>query len=117
MTTSLRNARRLFGALATAAGIAIASSAAADPLEITLNQPPTLGGFPGPYATVTYNRVDNDTATFTFTALGSYFLFDGSTAALNFNLGGGTLSLFSITGNSPCANPYSSGGAGVVGGR
>ena len=101
MTTQLRNAKRLFGALATAAGIAMASTAAADPLVITIGAP-TVGGFPVPYAQVTYDLVggpNSNQATFTFTALGSYFFSAVNTVAVNTN---GAASLFgAITGNAP----------------
>src|SRR5262245_50721010 len=116
MTTQLRNAKRLFGALAAAAGIAMATSAAADPLQIIIGAP-AAPGFPPPYAQVTYNLVDSNTATFTFTALNGYRIGSNNTAALNFN---GAVSLIgAITGNAsplgPGGCPYSLGGATNVG--
>ena len=118
MITQFSKVKRLVGALAAAAGIAMASSAAADPLQITINDPNmALSAFPGPYATVTYDLVDSNTATFTFQALNSFFEFGVNTAALNFNLNGGTISLASISGNSPCVNPYTADGGGTVGGQ
>jgi hypothetical protein len=116
-TAPPKSMKRLAAACAAAAGIAMASSAAADPLEIVITTGnAALAPFPGPYATVTYDLVDSNTATFTFQALNSFFLFGVNTAALNFNLGGGSVSLVSISGNSPCANAYTAGGAGNVGG-
>ena len=117
MTTQLGNVKRLFGALAAAAGIAVASSAVADPLQITINSP-TVGGFPPPYAQVTYDLVDSNTATFTFTALNGYFFGSTNTAALNFS--GAVTLVGAITGNAspvgPGGCPYSAGGAGNLGG-
>jgi hypothetical protein len=67
MATSFTSTKRLLAALTTATGLALATSAAADPLQITIASP-TVGGFPGPYAEVTYELVGTNQATFTFTA-------------------------------------------------
>ena len=109
--------RNLVAALVASFGLAVAASAAADPLQITIGSP-TVGGFPAPYAQVTYDLVDSNTATFTFTALAGYYIGSTNTAALNFN---GAVSLVgAITGNAsplgPSGCPYSLGGAGNVGG-
>lgn len=107
----------MFGTLAAAAGIAMASSAAADPLQIFIGSP-TVGGFLPPYAQVTYNLVDSNTASFTFTALNGYRFGSTNTASLNF---GSAVSLVgAITGNAsgsgPGGCPYSFAGTGNVGG-
>ena len=117
MISSLKNVRRLFGAMAAAAGIAMASSAAADPLQIIINDP-TFPGFAPPYAQVDYDLVDSNTATFTFTALGTYRFGGANTVALNF-ASAVTLSSL-ITGNAspagPGGCPYSGPSSGNIGG-
>jgi hypothetical protein len=122
MATSFTSTKRLLAALATATGLALATSAAADPLQITIASP-TVGGFPGPYAEVTYELVGTNQATFTFTALNGYFIGSNTTAGLNFN---GAVSLVGdITGDASPLGPsgcnippsaYSVGGASNVGG-
>ena len=102
--TQLRNVKRLFGAVAAAAGIAMASTATAVPLQITIGDP-TVGGFPPPYAEVTYDLVDSNTAMFAFTALDGYRFGSTNTAAFNFN---GAVSLVgAIMGD---ASPFGPGG-------
>ena len=54
--------RNLVAALVASFGLAVAASAAADPLQITIGSP-TVGGFPAPYAQVTYDLVDSNTHT------------------------------------------------------
>jgi len=117
MKTRVSNITRVFGALAAAAGITLASSAAADPLQIIIGSP-MVGAFAPPYAQVTYNLVDSNTATFTFTALNSYRFGANDTASLNF---ASAVSLVgAITGNAsgsgPGGCPYSYVGATNVGG-
>jgi hypothetical protein len=95
----------------------LATSAVADPLQIIIGAP-TAVGFPPPYAQVTYNLVDSNTATFTFTALSGYRFGGNNTAAVNFN--GAVTLVGAITGNAspagPGGCPYTGPNSGNIGG-
>jgi hypothetical protein len=74
-----------------------------------------ISGFPGPYGTVQITRVDNNNATVTLTALGSYSFGDGGLLGLNltgtglgFTFTSGTV----VGGGAALAANYNLGGAG-----
>jgi hypothetical protein len=92
-------------------GVAAAGASNADSIPISQGNG-ALAGFPGPYATLTYNLVDSNTANISVTTIGSYLIGAEGTLGLNFN--GAVTLVGAISGNagpgSPC--PYSLGGAG-----
>jgi hypothetical protein len=109
----IQRTKNLINCALVSIGIAASSIAVADPLQIQIVDPnAAIAGFPPPYATVTYDLVDPNTATFTFTAGAGYFLGGVNTAALNFS--GGVTLVGAITGTSTCATPYSAAGGGNV---
>lgn len=109
----IANARNLLNAAVVSMGIGLSGVASADPLAIQIFDPnAAISGFPPPYAQVTYDLVDSNTATFTLVTFAPYVVFGNTTLGLSFS---GAVSLNGvISGNSSCANPYSAGGGGNI---
>lgn len=97
--------------LALAAALALgfgARSASADTTSFYLNNPNgALSPYPGPYGTVTVDRISTTVADFTFSATSPYSFVDGGSAGVNIN---GVLADISVSNVSSGSAHVGSGG-------